>query len=345
MPDQAAALTHAVAVTRTPTGRLEVFGVGTNKALWHIWQRRRHTRHHGRRGPRSAAVSRSEPAAIDNSDGRLEVFVRGTDNALWHIWQTVPHAGRGRTGPRSAAASPAIRRPRSNTDGRLEVFARGTDNALWHIWQTAPHTGPWSVHGLRSAAIITSDPAVAVNSDGRLEVFARGTDNALWHIWQTAPHTGRGRAGLRSAAASPAIRRCSSTPMAGSKCSRAAPTMRCGTSGSCPACRPVVGLGLAGRQVITSDPAVVDQFRRPAGGVRARHRRRAVAHLAAGAAYRPMVGLGLARRRHHQRSGRDRQYATGGSKCSRAAPTTRCGTSGRRRRMRDLSGWASLGGS
>jgi acylphosphatase len=169
-------------------GRLEVFGVGGNRAVWHNWQKNPHA------GPWSGwaslgGVVTSDPVTVDNSDGRLELFARGTDNALWHNWQTAPHAG-----PWSGWASlsgiitsdPAVV---CNSDGRLEAFARGTDGALWHIWQTAPHAGPWS--GWASlGGVITTDPAAVVNSDGRIEVFARGTDNALWHIWQTAPHAG-----------------------------------------------------------------------------------------------------------------------------------------------------------
>ncbi len=169
-------------------GRLEVFGVGGNRAVWHNWQENPHA------GPWSGwaslgGVVTSDPVTVDNSDGRLELFARGADNALWHNWQTAPHAG-----PWSGWASlggiitsdPAVV---CNSDGRLEAFARGTDGALWHIWQTAPHAGPWS--GWASlGGVITTDPAAVVNSDGRIEVFARGTDNALWHIWQTAPHAG-----------------------------------------------------------------------------------------------------------------------------------------------------------
>jgi len=169
-------------------GRLEVFGVGTDRALWHMWQEAPHA------GPWSNWSSLgggidSFPAVAVNVDGRLEVFVRGNDNALWHMWQEAPHAG-----PWSGWASlggvitsnPAVF---VNSDGRLEVFARGTDNALWHIWQTVPHAGPWS--GWSSlGGVITSDPIVVDNSDGRLEVFARGTDKALWHIWQTVAHAG-----------------------------------------------------------------------------------------------------------------------------------------------------------
>jgi len=169
-------------------GRLEVFGVGSDRAVWHIWQTAPHA------GPWSGwgslgGVVTSDPSVFINSDGRLELFARGTDNALWHNWQTAPHAG-----PWSGwnslggviTSDPAVV---ENSDGRLEVFARGTDGALWHNWQTAPHAGPWS--GWASlGGEITTNPVPVVNSDGRIEVFARGTDNALWHNWQTIPHAG-----------------------------------------------------------------------------------------------------------------------------------------------------------
>jgi hypothetical protein len=188
MPTPKVALSGAVAGACNVDGRLEMFGVGTDHALWHIWQTAAHS------GPWSAWSSlaggiTSEPAVAVNTDGRLEVFVRGNDNALWHIWQTAAHSG-----PWSAWASlgggitsdPAVA---VNTDGRIEVFARGNDNALWHIWQTAAHSGPWSAWASLAGGI-TSDPAVLRNSDGRLEVFARGNDNGLWHIWQTVAHSG-----------------------------------------------------------------------------------------------------------------------------------------------------------
>jgi len=169
-------------------GRLEVFAVGGDRAVWHNWQTAPHA------GPWSGWASlgglvTSDPAALDNSDGRLEVFARGADNALWHNWQTAPHAG-----PWSGWASlgggitsdPSVV---VNSDGRLEVFVRGEDNSLWHNWQTAPHAGPWSGWASLGGGI-TSNPAAVVNSDGRIEVFVRGDDNALWHNWQTAPHAG-----------------------------------------------------------------------------------------------------------------------------------------------------------
>jgi acylphosphatase len=182
----AVALRSVASAACNTDGRLELFGVGTDNAVWHIWQNVPHGGPWSGWAPLGGIVT-GEPLVFVNSDGRLEIFARGTDGAVWHNWQTVPDAG-----PWSGWASlggsitsdpVAI----DNSDGRLEVFARGTDNALWHIWQTAPHAGPWSAWESLAGGI-TSDPAAVLNSDGRLEVFARGTDNALWHIWQTVPH-------------------------------------------------------------------------------------------------------------------------------------------------------------
>jgi len=183
----AVALSTAVAGACNVDGRLEMFGVGTDNALWHIWQTAPHAATWSAWGSLGGVIT-SEPAVALNTDGRLEVFARGTDNALWHIWQTAPHAATwsawGSLGG-VITSEPAVA---VNTDGRIEVFARGTDNAVWHIYQTAPHTQAWSAWE-SLGGVISSDPVVAVNSDARLEVFARGTDNAVWHIYQTAPHT------------------------------------------------------------------------------------------------------------------------------------------------------------
>jgi acylphosphatase len=184
----AVALSSAVTGARNSDGRLEMFVVGTDNAVWHNSQTVPHDMPWSGWASLGGVVT-SEPAVALNTDGRLEVFARGTDNAVWHNWQTAPHSG-----PWSGWSSlggnitsaPAVV---VNTDGRLEVFARGADSALWHIWQTTAHSGSWSAWE-SLGGVITSNPAVGLNSDGRLEVFARGTDDALWHIWQTAARGG-----------------------------------------------------------------------------------------------------------------------------------------------------------
>ena len=175
-------------VASNADGRLEVFGNGTDHAIWHNWQT---VPNGGWSGWASLGGLLTTDAALGmNRDGRLEVFARGADDALWHIWQN--SAGGSWSNWSSLGGSitsdPSIDR---NSDGRLEVFARGTDNALYHAWQIDLPFGITVWSGWVSlGGIITSDPIVYHNGDGRLEVFARGTDGAVWHIWQTSPGGG-----------------------------------------------------------------------------------------------------------------------------------------------------------
>jgi hypothetical protein len=188
-------------------GRLEVFALGSDGNLWHIWQTEP-SQHGGapwsnwkaslgepnlHQPPGGIA---SDPAVYINSDLRLEVFVRSPAGVLWHIDQNVPPRLLPGTwsnwqplSGESITGDPAVA---LNSDGRLEVFARGADGGLWHNWQTAPpvsYIANWSGWEPLGGQI-TSDPAVALSCAGRLEVFALGTGNTLMHIWQTVPHGG-----------------------------------------------------------------------------------------------------------------------------------------------------------
>jgi acylphosphatase len=72
-------------------GRLEVFVMGADGGLWHIWQT---APNNGWSGWSSlGGVMTEGPIAGRNQDGRLEVFVKGTDGALWHTWQSAPNDG------------------------------------------------------------------------------------------------------------------------------------------------------------------------------------------------------------------------------------------------------------
>jgi len=169
-------------------GRLEIFGNGTDHAIWHNWQT---APNNGWSGWNSmGGLLTTDAAVATNHDGRLEIFARGGDDALWHNWQNSP--GGGWSGWNSLGGSitsdSSVDR---NLDGRLEVFARGTDNALYHNWQMNLPFGVTIWSGWNSlGGIITSDPIVYHDADGRLEAFARGTDGAVWHIWQTSPGGG-----------------------------------------------------------------------------------------------------------------------------------------------------------
>jgi len=187
-------LTSGLAGGQNLDGRLEVFTVATDGALWHVWQQATNGGWSGWDSLGSpAGLSLREAAVGQNQDGRLEVFAVAQD-ALWHLWQTAPGGGWGgwsNLGTPSGVVSlgaPAVGR---NADGRLEVFAFGINDAVWHLWQTSAG-GTWSgwdtLGGQPGAG-----PAVGQNADGRLEVFAEddvATGSHAWHRWQVSPGGG-----------------------------------------------------------------------------------------------------------------------------------------------------------
>ncbi len=177
-------------------GRLEAFTVGTDGALWHIYQ----VAPNGTwsswtpRGKPPNLTAINAPFVDKNADGRLEAFTIGSDGALWHIWQITPNglwsnwfsSGQPTASVRNTSLSLAVSQ---NLDGRLEALTIGSDGALWHIWQTTPNGtwSNWASLGLPKSMSITSPPTVEKNKDGRLEVLVSGHDGALLHIWQTVP--------------------------------------------------------------------------------------------------------------------------------------------------------------
>jgi len=70
-------------------GKLQVFVVGTNNALYYKTQTSSGSNTWSQWISLSGDLrDGTSPAVTANSDGRLEVFVIGTDNQLWHKWQT-----------------------------------------------------------------------------------------------------------------------------------------------------------------------------------------------------------------------------------------------------------------
>ena len=176
-------------------GRLEVFVIGSDNALWHKWQ----SAPGGTwgtwfsLGKPSVANAFFVPFVRENVDGRLEVFTVGTDGSLWHLWQATPNGGwstwasLGNPSTANVQSAPSVRK---NKDGRLEAFNICSDGALWHLWQVIPGGvwGSWESLGTPSdSVILSSGPIVVENDDGRLEAFAGASDNALWHAWQVTP--------------------------------------------------------------------------------------------------------------------------------------------------------------
>ncbi|HEX2568768.1 MAG TPA: GH25 family lysozyme [Polyangia bacterium] len=127
----------APAPGRNADGRLEVFGRGTDGALYHNYET---SVGGGWSGWSSLGGGVYDPVVGRDSDGRMEVFLRGTNGGLYRIAQVAPSSGWGGyvfMGGNFNQA-PGVG---NNLDGRLEVFVHGTDNAVAHAYQVSP--GAW----------------------------------------------------------------------------------------------------------------------------------------------------------------------------------------------------------
>jgi hypothetical protein len=106
-PAKTAGPTLPPALVQNLDGRLEVFVLGADGALWHIWQNAPNgtwSNWASLSKPPTTAIA-GPPSVAQNKDGRLELLVNANDGALWHIWQTVTGKSWGGGG------LPLVRRP------------------------------------------------------------------------------------------------------------------------------------------------------------------------------------------------------------------------------------------
>jgi hypothetical protein len=150
------------AIAANSEGRLELFTVGDDGVLWHLWQTAPSGgwstwASHGT-PPGTDFKFSGSPAVAASADGRLELLITGTDQQLWHINQTSPSGGWCQWYSHGVPPPPADFPNRGlwgelalalNAAGRLELFAIATDGSLCHIWQTSQNGGwsDWLSHG------------------------------------------------------------------------------------------------------------------------------------------------------------------------------------------------------
>ncbi len=164
--------------------RLEVFVLGTDRALYHKWW------NGSTWGPSvtgyeaMGGVCTCVPQAAAWGPNRLDVFVTGTDSALYHKWWNGSAWGPSLTGY-EAMGGACVGDPRVVSWGpdRLDVFVVGTNRALYHKWWNGSAWGP-SLTGYEAmGGVCVGQPEVVSWGPNRLDVFVIGTDRALYHKW------------------------------------------------------------------------------------------------------------------------------------------------------------------
>jgi hypothetical protein len=164
--------------------RLDVFVLGTNRALYHKWW------NGSAWGPSltgyeaQGGICESAPQAVAWGPNRLDVFVTGTDSALYHKWWNGSAWGPSSTAYENMGGI-CLGEPRIVSWGpnRLDVFVIGTDRALYHKWWDGSAWGPSLTGYERQGGICLGQPEVVSWGPNRLDVFVIGTDRALYHKW------------------------------------------------------------------------------------------------------------------------------------------------------------------
>jgi hypothetical protein len=158
-----------VAAARNADGRLEVFVIGSDKALYHIWQT---APNNGWSGWASLGGNFTDVAAASNADDRIEVFAVAPRLNL--ILSTGALLNTKLVADRLASVSlPAL-----ETAKRVRA-ATITDVLKTEIKETAPEIKSMDVAKFRELALLRKIPARDVTAG-----------NTLYHIWQTAPNNG-----------------------------------------------------------------------------------------------------------------------------------------------------------
>jgi GH25 family lysozyme M1 (1,4-beta-N-acetylmuramidase) len=179
--------TVKLAVGSWANGKLDVFVVGTDGALYHNNQTSS-----GWSGFASLGGTWSQNddiAVMSDKNGELDVLMVGSTGNLYNNWQTASnstswHGWNDLGGSLSETTRLALGR---NTDGRLEVVTIGTDGVAYHDWETAAN-GQTSWNGWASLGgswELDSKPLVAADQNGALEVFLIGNTGNMYHNYQT----------------------------------------------------------------------------------------------------------------------------------------------------------------
>jgi hypothetical protein len=164
-----AQLASAPAAVSWGQNRIDTFGRGMDRHLWHKWWNGSAWSGWEDLGGSLA----SAPAVASWQENRLDCFVQGPNDHMWHKWwDGAAWSGWEDLGGILTAAPAAV----SWGQNRIDCFARGTDNHMWHKWWDGAAWSGWEDLG----GVLAAGPAVASRRENTLDCFVRGTNNHLF---------------------------------------------------------------------------------------------------------------------------------------------------------------------
>jgi V8-like Glu-specific endopeptidase len=186
-PSPEGARTGGVAAVSRSSGKLDLFIVGADRAIW--------TKAYSSGWPGNPWPGGTDwyslggalydaPAAVSWGSSRIDVFARGGDDKLWwQFWNGswsgwLPLGGPALTGAPSAVTWGS---------NRLDVVARrASDGALVHFScaSACSSTGAWAAPAAIDGAVFGEDtrPAIVSLGSGKLDVFIRGYPGDVWTV-------------------------------------------------------------------------------------------------------------------------------------------------------------------
>jgi hypothetical protein len=205
------------AVARNHDGRLELFAVGLDEAVWHSWQTAPNKGWSRWQTLDNPGVAPSGPLGLRlQEDGRLVLLMATTDGGLWRRSQEKAGAGPWEPWepldipPGGLRLGAGARTVGAHQDGRL-VLAMSykpaptpTSNwqAVWLVEQTVPNGGwaarslghhptPELIEGYFGAVLRIASSAMVAGGDGRLTLaFVTPGTAWLYRLVQEHPNSG-----------------------------------------------------------------------------------------------------------------------------------------------------------
>jgi hypothetical protein len=189
---------NILTIANNKDGRLEIFGIGQDSAVWHIWQTSPSSntwsewnKLYGTQGNNQPLQNVANIMSLSDKSGYIHVIGMDTSNTLYHSYQ-VDGAWIGWTDLPTLTTNAGALALAFNSSDALEVYTVGNDGHIWSSTQSAKGSSTWSAWSEllgttgNKTPISNSLYISALNdTDGYIHVLASDSQNTtISHAYQ-----------------------------------------------------------------------------------------------------------------------------------------------------------------